>query len=175
MPRARTSGSRRAGVAFWLVAWICLFVLWLLYADSLAASEVAAGLVASALAATGAEAMRRQGLVPFRPRPRWFLRAVRLPSRVAIEFGRSTRALWMALGARGRTRSRFRAVPFPAGGTGGRAAARRALAVLGGSFAPNAYVIDFDEENGLMLVHELAPSTDPDRIADIVRPAGPAR
>jgi hypothetical protein len=45
--------------------------------------------------------------------------------------------------------------PFEATGEDPRSAARRALAVAGGSLAPNAIVVEIDPERGVLVRHEL--------------------
>ena len=47
-------------------------------------------------------------------------------------------------------------VPFAATGRDPRDAAERAVAVIGGSIAPNTIVVEVDEEHGELLVHRLA-------------------
>jgi hypothetical protein len=39
-------------------------------------------------------------------------------------------------------------------------AAKRVLLTVGGSFAPNSYVLMIDIRQGLMLIHELVPEDD---------------
>jgi hypothetical protein len=51
------------------------------------------------------------------------------------------------------------------GGSDSRSAARRALFTVGASFAPNTYVVDFEEER--VLVHRLLPPH-PNRTEDVV-------
>jgi hypothetical protein len=129
----------------------------MLLAGTLAISEIVVGLLAAAVAATAVEVVRSQRLVRFRPDPRWLRRAFVLPWRALVEFGLLVMALWRTLVLRRRVAGRFWAVPFPAGGTDSRSAARRAVFTVGASFAPNTYVVDFEKREGRVLVHRLVP------------------
>jgi len=51
----------------------------------------------------------------------------------------------------------FRAFRLPVGGTGERAAARRDLLNAAISITTNTYVVGIDEENEVVLVHQLVP------------------
>jgi multisubunit Na+/H+ antiporter MnhE subunit len=139
----------------WILAWALLFGLWMLLVATMDPLEVLTGVVASAVAATGFEVVRRQRIAPLRPRPAWFLRAWSLPVRVAVEFGVVMTALWRGVILRRPVRGSFRAVPIEVGGRDARSIARRALITGGASLAPNRYVVDFDRHEGRVLVHEL--------------------
>jgi multisubunit Na+/H+ antiporter MnhE subunit len=150
-------GRRWSRVWPWLAAWALLFTLWMLLAGTLALSEILAGSAAAAVAATAVEVVRRQGLVRFRPDPRWLLRAWGLPWKTIREFVALMVALGRSLTGGRRVRGRFVALPFRAGGNDPRSSARRAVFALGASFAPNTYVVDFDRTDGEVLVHQLLP------------------
>jgi hypothetical protein len=156
---------RLPGWTAWAIAWVLLFGLWMLLAGTLAVSEIVVGVVAAAVAATAVQVVLGQRLVRFRPDPRWFLRGWIIPWRAVLEFGLLVMALWRAVALRRRVIGRFRSVPFPVGGRDSRSAARRALFTVGASFAPNTYVVDFEEER--VLVHRLVPPH-PVRTEDIV-------
>src|SRR5207302_4082412 len=83
---ARRSGAVRGAVRL-LGVWLALFALWMLFVDTLALPEVLAGSLSAAIAATFAEVVRRQGLIGFRPKPRWLLRIVRLPGLLVRDTG----------------------------------------------------------------------------------------
>ena len=141
----------------WLAAWSLMFALWMLLAGTLALSEVLVGTVSAAVAAMAVEAVRRQGLVRFRPDPRWLLRVWRLPGRALREFAGLTLALARSLSRRRRVRGRFVALPFPVGGNDRRSSARRAVFTLAASLPSNTYVVDFDRRERRVLVHQLSP------------------
>lgn len=146
---------RLPGRTAWATAWVLLFGLWLLLAGTLAGSEIVVGLVAAAIAATAVHVVLGQRLVRFHPDPRWLRRAWILPWRAVVEFGLLVMTLWRTVALHRRVIGRFRSVPFPVGGSDSRSAARRALFTVGASFAPNTYVVDFEEDR--VLVHRLVP------------------
>jgi multisubunit Na+/H+ antiporter MnhE subunit len=154
----------------WTTAFVLLFALWMLFVDTIAATEVIAGLVAATIAATAAEAARYHGGLIFRPPISWLGRAWRLPFRMVRDFGLVTVALARELIRPGRVRGSFRAVPFPVGREDPRSVARRTIAAAAGSFAPNGIVVGFDRDRNLLLVHELVPTHPPSRTMDLIRP-----
>ena len=159
------TARRRRRLPGWTTAWVLLFGLWMLLAGTLAVSEIVVGVVAAAIAATAVQVVLGQRLVRFRPDPRWLRRAWIIPWRAVVEFRLLVVALWRAVVLRRRVIGRFRSVPFPVGGSDSRSAARRALFTVGASFAPNTYVVDFEEDR--VLVHRLVPPY-PVRTEDVV-------
>jgi hypothetical protein len=160
---------RRVGSAIrWALVWAAFGGLWLLLAGTVSSEEVGAAAAGASVATIAVALVIHQGIVDLSPRLRWIGRAWRLPGRVVLEFGILLVALARRLAGRpiGGT---FRAVPFP-GGRGRRASARRALAAAAGSLAANAYVVGFDEDAGLMLVHALIPGP-PSETLKTVRPS----
>jgi multisubunit Na+/H+ antiporter MnhE subunit len=141
----------------WLAAWALLFALWMLLAGTLAISEIVAGMVGAAIAAIAVEVVRRQRLARFRPDPRWLRYLWGVPWQTLKEFGLVMSTLWRAMVLRRRVGGRFVTLRFPVGGSDSRSAARRAVFTAGTSFAPNSYVVDFDRDEGVVLVHQLAP------------------
>ena len=139
------AGARRA----WLWWWVVLTALWLALADSRRLDEVVAAVAVGAFGATVSVIVRGQRDVVLRPRPRWVLEALRA-------FGHWPRDLWaLALALRSRPAGRIVEEPFEATGEDPRSAARRALAVAGGSLAPNAIVVEIDPDRGVLVRHEL--------------------
>jgi hypothetical protein len=146
--------ARRAG--FWIAWFLPLLLLWLAFVDTLAGAELAAGLVAAAIAASAAELVRSQDLVRFRLDPRWLPGLQRLPWQVLRDTWLLAVALWGQLGGRP-VRGRFRVVPFPSEGDDARSAARRALATAVVSVAPNTVAVGIEGGEGELLVHQLVP------------------
>jgi UPF0716 family protein affecting phage T7 exclusion len=70
-----------------LVWFVALNVLRLVLISAFVWLEEILGLFAAALGATGAEAVREQGLAGFRPRARWLWRTRGLPWRAVRESG----------------------------------------------------------------------------------------
>ena len=91
----------------WLAWFVALNVLWLVFISAWVWEEAILGIFASAVAATAAEAVREQGLVRFRPRPRWLWQARVLPWRALRESAFVLAALARQLVGRGRVRGRF--------------------------------------------------------------------
>jgi multisubunit Na+/H+ antiporter MnhE subunit len=141
-------------VAGWLAWFAVLNVLWLVLISAWVVEEEILGLVASAIAATAAEAVRGQGVVGFRPRARWLWQVRLLPARTVRESVAVLGMLARRLGG-APVQGRFRLVPVSLPADPDQAAAKRALLTAGESFAPNAYVLAIDPERELMLVHEL--------------------
>jgi hypothetical protein len=155
MRRAAADDAR-----IWVWAWAGLWLLWLLLVGSTDVTEVVAGALAAAVAATTAVIVRAQRIVRFRPRARWLRGAWRPPIRMVPEFGLVTAALWRRLVLGREVRGSFRVVPVGARGEDGRSVARRVLTTAAASFAPNAYVVGSDLDAGTMLLHELVPRSD---------------
>ncbi len=154
-------------VIFWAVTWVILTGLYLLLVvDSIDMSELITGIVAAAVGATAATAVRSQRLVVFRPRLRWALGLWRLPLQATLDTGILVAVLWRRLVLRRPVGGSFRAVPFRATGEDPEAAARRAVAKGVGSFAPNTYVLDIDRDHELILVHQLVPEPNQPRSID---------
>jgi multisubunit Na+/H+ antiporter MnhE subunit len=146
-------------VLFWFVWWIPLTCLWIPLAFEVAVPELITGAVAAAAGATLATAVRAQRLISFRPRLRWALGLWRLPLQFALDTGLLVAVLGRRLVMRQPVSGSFRAIPFRAVGENPEANARRAIAMTVGSFAPNTYVIDIDQDYELILVHQLVPKS----------------
>ncbi len=139
------AGARRA----WLGWWVVLTLLWLALADSRRLDELVAAVAVGAAGATAAVLVRAQREVVLRPRARWVLEALR-------PLGRWPRDLWaLARALPSRPAGRIVEEPFEATGEDPRSAARRALAVVGGSLAPNVIVVGIDAERGVLVRHQL--------------------
>jgi multisubunit Na+/H+ antiporter MnhE subunit len=132
---------------FWLVVWwLVLFGLWMLYVGQTTAENAVAGAIAAAVAVGFAAVLARLGLSRFAVDVGSLVRAATpLPWRLLRDFALITLAL-----VRGRPAGRFVERELPTGSAGD-----RAVAGLLGSVAPNAYVVDFDRERKVTLVHEL--------------------
>ncbi len=148
-----------------MIEWVVLFVLWLLYVGPPNRSELVTGAAASLLAAVASESVRGQNLARYYPATHWVFLLRRLPVDVLRDCGRLTGALarWLFLAAL--PASGFNEIEFPAGGGDARSEARRALAGGALSLPPNSYVIGFDRERNRILLHNLTPSRDAERVA----------
>jgi multisubunit Na+/H+ antiporter MnhE subunit len=155
--RAEEGGKERSKGLLWLTWWVAFFFSYMLLVGVWVAQELVAAVIFAALSATVAEIVRVQDARRFRPRLRWFLRAYRLPplilSDCVVVFG----ALWRHLVKHEAIDGAFRAFQVPLAGKGGRASARRALLNAAISITPNTYVVGIDENNEIVLVHQLVP------------------
>jgi multisubunit Na+/H+ antiporter MnhE subunit len=150
--RLRTLATPRAWIDLGLGAGV-----WLLLAGSWHPQEVVAALIVGALVAYLGVTVRQVtghrgvGFLRFLPALlRMYARGVRDCWTVSLALLRRP----LRLGPQGR----LRRVPFEVGGSEADAASRRALATLSTSLQPNTYVIGFDRERDVALVHELVRS-----------------
>lgn len=144
-------------ILFWLLCFGLLFGLWLALVGGTTWNQQIGGLIAAALAATGAEIVRRQGLLSYRvpssllgslPRKTW---------EVLREFVLLQAVLLCALVTRRAPRGTFEVHSRQTGGDTPRGRGLRAFAGWAGSLAPNTVVVDVDREDGLLLEHHLVP------------------
>lgn len=152
---SRSARGLRWRIRGWVAWFVVLNVLWLVLISAWVVAEEVLGLVAAAIGATAAEAVREQGLSGFRFRPRWVLRVRALPWQAVRETGWVLRALVGQASGRAPVRGRFRVVAVSLSEDRDEQAAQRALLTAGASFGPNSYVLAIDNRSGLMLTHEL--------------------
>jgi multisubunit Na+/H+ antiporter MnhE subunit len=152
MPREQEVHEPAVAVFRVVVAWLALVGLWLLYVGVHTKTEAVAGAIAATLSLGLALVLRRLGLLRFGLDRRWLVRAARIPWYLLRDFGLITLAL-----LRGRPEGAWATMEFPVGGDDPVSAGRRALVGVLGTIAPNAYVVDFDRERGVVLVHQLDP------------------
>jgi hypothetical protein len=139
-------------------------LLWLALTDTKNTQDVLAGVVAAALGASVAGLVTRRGqpkpvakslgLLSLGPR-----RLMRPLGRLVVDTGLLTAALGRRLAGR-EVRGSFRAVRYRPEAAR-RSAAGRALTEVWGSLTPNRYVVGTDDEEGLLLVHELVSTDEP--------------
>lgn len=148
----------------WLLRWALLMALWLLLLDTKQWPELTAGAVAAAIGATAAGLIVRPGqpktvgksLDLLRLGPRRLGRPlVRLVADTAIV----TAALVRTFAGR-RPRGSFRVARY-APDAPRRSAAGRALTEIWGSLTPNRYVVGTDDDEGILMVHELVGTDEP--------------
>jgi hypothetical protein len=144
--------GRARAVMGLVLLWLGLVLAWLLFTTTLASSDVIAGLVAAVFGTVATVVVRRQRPVRFSAPLAWLRPVWRLPGRVVSDSWRVFAALILHLAGR-RAVGRFRTEPFP-GGRGTRAASRRVLATAAWSLPPCSYVVGFDEDDDLVLLHD---------------------
>ncbi|MGZ3457475.1 MAG: hypothetical protein ACXU86_03100 [Archangium sp.] len=144
-------------VVTWLAWALPLWGLWvLLVAPAVSEAELGVGGVAAALSAVVAERLHARGLLRMSPRARWLGLTGRILWRLVLDTGVVLAEVGRRLLGR-EPRSAFATFSFPAGADDSRSVARRVLATAALSLPPNAYVIEFDEPEGRVLVHQLVP------------------
>jgi hypothetical protein len=137
--------------------WLAMVAVWLLFVTTLDLSEVVAGMVAAVFGVVATVVVRRQRLVRFSAQWSWLRPAWRLPGQILIDTWRVLAALILHLAGRPAS-GRFRTEPFP-DGRGARTVSRRIVATVGRSLPASTYVVGFDEDQDLVLVHEFPGST----------------
>ena len=140
-----------------LLCWAFAFVLWLLYVCGASWPEVGAGIGAAAIATVATLLAGGAADARFRPRWRWALELGVLPLAILRDTGLAGKFMLDTIRGRPR-RGRYVAVgPLPVKAEDGRTSARRALLVAAVSVSPNAIVVAFDQDEGLVLMHQLVP------------------
>src|SRR5947209_13329024 len=128
---------------------------YLLLIDSVDTPELIVGAVAAALAATGFELTREEGIVREAIRLRWLARAHRPLLRVPGDIATLAVVAARQIASPQRARGEFSTAAFAARGDEPFESGRRALAEALGSFAPNTIVIGVDGDRELILAHQL--------------------
>jgi multisubunit Na+/H+ antiporter MnhE subunit len=147
------SPARRVGS--WLVWWVILMALWVWADDSLLLSELIAGALIAAAAATVAEVVQHQAGSRIRIRIEWLARALRLPGQVLSDTGIVLGALWRKLARGEDPPSGFVLKPARYGDDSAEGRTRRALLLGGTSVSPNSYALGFDRRRDAIIVHHL--------------------
>src|SRR5215211_1237979 len=138
------------GVGWWVVG----MLLWLLLTSTVAWNEVLTGVAAAAVGALTVVAVHAHERIAAHPRLGWVRFVLPLPRRIAADTWFVTRALAARLRGR-RIRGRYIELRVTRSADASERRARQAATTVITSMAPNHYVVDFDEERGVVLVHEL--------------------
>jgi multisubunit Na+/H+ antiporter MnhE subunit len=155
--------DRRRAVSWFAVNWFAWWALmmgfWVAIDDLLRADELIVGAVASALAAAAVVLVGHLAQVRAGFKSAWVPAAVggvlALPGRVAQETCLVFAALAKTLARREPRGGGFREISVRYGDDSPAGVTRRTLLTGSKSLAPNAFVVDFDAERDVMLVHEL--------------------
>ena len=155
--------DRRRAVSWFAVNWFAWWALmmgfWVAIDDLLRADELIVGAVAAALAAAAAAGVGHLARVRAGFKPAWLPAVVGgvlgLPGRVTQETFLVFAALAKTLARREPPNGGFREISVRYGDDSPAGVTRRTLLTAGKSLAPNAFVVDFDAERDVMLVHEL--------------------
>jgi multisubunit Na+/H+ antiporter MnhE subunit len=155
MPERSRAALVTRRITAWAIGWLLAAALYLLLIDITDLPELLVGAGAAALAATGLELAREQGLIGDGIRRRWLLRLYRPIMKVPTDILIVSLMAVRAIADRRPRHGTFRALPFNSGGDAELASGRRALVEAMGSLAPNTFVIGIDEDQGLILAHQL--------------------
>jgi multisubunit Na+/H+ antiporter MnhE subunit len=156
--------ARHLGIV--LFSWLALAAVWMLLVDNESLPELLTGAGVVCIATVGSELVRHQRIAEVRARPLWLLRLWKPVARVPVDVGIVTWALFRQVVERRRERGALRAMRFRADGKDPIDNARRALAELAGSMAPNTIVIGVDTRRKLILVHQLEPGGSAEDVID---------
>jgi multisubunit Na+/H+ antiporter MnhE subunit len=145
-------------VAYWASWWLVSLGLWLLLTSTVSPNEVVTGFGAAAVAATAATAMhaRERLATPVRPGWDWLRFGFVLPRRIVADTWLLIRALARRLAA-GEVRGGFEEVRLPEMRRAGERRMLETLSTIVISMSPNTFVVGFDDERGVALVHALVP------------------
>jgi hypothetical protein len=135
------------------VWWFALFWLWLLLAGEWNRVELVAATLAATAGASAAEGIRKLTGVSFRIPARDLATAWTVPPMILLDFGIVVGALFRSAARREAVRGRFVGRDLPPDADAGSRALRSYVAM----FSPNAYVVDVDEEQRVVLLHDLVP------------------
>ncbi len=149
-----------------LFSWLALAAVWMLLVDNESLPELLTGAGVVCIATVGSELVRHQRIAQVRVRALWLLRLWKPVARVPLDIGIVTWAMLRQIVERKRERGRIRAMRFRAAGEDPVDNARRALAELAGSMAPNTIVIGVDMKRKLILVHQLEPGGSAEDVID---------
>lgn len=147
-------------VLHWIVWWVALAGLWLLLAGNTKQNEVLVGICVAGLAASAARIVERERRLAWAPRGRWLLAAWRPLLRLVVDTGIVATVLWRRVVLRKRVEGRLRAVRFTTTGDDPSYATARVLTKGLASLAPNTYVVSIDDDDEVMLVHQLVRTDD---------------
>lgn len=134
--------------------WIALFFVWHAFQGEWNRIEWIAAACAATLGAAFAVVVAHLGVFGFRIPPRAVRDGAKVPVQVVIDFSILTAALVRRISGR-RVEGTFVTRTFPSRGSGELAAGDRATRTFLSSISPNAYLIDIDPGQHIVLFHDL--------------------
>lgn len=144
--------------------WVGLFFLWLVYQGEWNRIEWIAGACAATVGAAFALQLARVGVFGFRVPLRAVRDGTNVPVQLVIDFWIVTRALIRRLSGSA-PEGTFVTRTFPSRGSGEVAAGDRAMRGFLASISPNAYVIDVDPGQHVVLFHDLVANRNSEKPA----------
>lgn len=166
-PRNGNAIKRRFSLRLWLTEFAILIPVWFILVGAITSAELAVGLVAVAIAATVTEVTRSTGFARFYPRLQWLTQIWRVPGEILSDCGILAFVLARRILRKRQKRGFFKIIPFNSGGTGARAAARRAIAITVGTLTPNTCVLDIEPHHNFALLHQLRASRSTSFVRDV--------
>ena len=148
-------------VTFWLTL-PAFYGLWLLFTGTFSLHELLIGIIAALLASVGMVVVTICYSTPFSPTAKDVLAMWRLPWYVVSDTWVVLLVAAKDLIGMHRADSLFRVVPFEAGAKGDpRKSARRVLAVVYSTMAPNSIVLGVNVSDQKLLFHQIKRSSVP--------------
>jgi multisubunit Na+/H+ antiporter MnhE subunit len=141
-----------------LAWWALLFLFWLVITGSYVLPELLAGLAAALLCTLLVELSGISSLLRFKISRTWLHPVFQLPGQVIRDCWLLGVYLVKSIRRPSAAGGRFRAVSFQNGGNNPYGVTRRAFVTAVTSLSPNSYVIGIDEDENLLLLHEIVPT-----------------
>jgi len=135
--------------------------MWLLFVGTFSLHELLIGIVAAVLAAIGMVVVTIHYQTPFSPGPSDLLAVWRVPWYVLSDTWVVLTVAAKDLIGSHRAESLFRVVQFERSGNDARVSARRALATLYSTVAPNSIVLGVNTREQKLLFHQIQRSSVP--------------
>ena len=141
----------------WAVAWIVLFWLWIFLAGEWTEQEWVAAAGGATIAASIGELARTSSDARMRVPGRWLISGWSAFLVVFSDFAIVMAALVRSAVRRDVVRGAFLTRPTDVGGDDASGVGIRVWRNLLANYSPNAYVVDFDQERGVVVLHDLVP------------------
>lgn len=147
--------KRRFSPGLWLADAAILILVWFILVGRINLPELVVGFIAATIAATVTEVTRSIGFARFYPHLKWFTGVWSVPGEILVDCWILIIVLAERILRKRKERGFLRILPFASGDTGGRSAARRALAITVGTLSPNTCVLDIEPYHNFVLLHQI--------------------
>lgn len=149
---------QKSGPLFWGAHFLVLLGAWFLFVGKLEPSELLAGSIGAAIAATATQIVWAQHVAAFSDHAGWVLEMWRLPKYMITGSWEIFEVLFRQLFGGKRAESLLLAVPYEAVGDDDASAARRALAIAYTTSTPNFIVVGVDRKRRQLVFHQIKRS-----------------